>query len=46
MIRGSQSIGKVDVNLKLINRKVIIISLDPSRTTNYFGSSPIYGLER
>jgi hypothetical protein len=46
MIRGSQSIEKVDVNLKLINRKVIIISLDPSRTTNYFGSSPIYGLER
>ena len=46
IISGSQSIDKVDVNLKLINKKVIIISLDPSRTANYFGSSPIYGLER
>jgi hypothetical protein len=30
----------------LINREVIIISLDPTRTTDYFGSSPIYGVER
>jgi hypothetical protein len=46
MIRGSQPIDEVGVNLKLINREVMIISLDPSRTTDYFGSSPIYGVER
>ncbi len=46
MIRGSQPIDEVGVNLKLINREVMIISLDPSRTSDYFGSSPIYGVER
>jgi hypothetical protein len=46
MIRGSQPIDEVGVNLKLINREVMIISLDPSRTIDYFGSSPIYGVER
>ena len=46
MIRGSQPIDEVGVNLKLINREVMIISLDPSKTTESFGSSPIYGVER
>jgi hypothetical protein len=46
MIRGSQPVDEASVNLKLINREVIIISLDPTRTTDYFGSSPIYGVER
>jgi hypothetical protein len=44
--RGSQPISDVDANLKLINRQVMIIGLDPSRTKDYFGSSPIYGVER
>jgi hypothetical protein len=44
--RGSQPIDDVGANLKLINREVFIISLDPSKTKDYFGSSPIYGIER
>lgn len=46
MIRGSQSIDNVGVTLKLINREVIIISLDPSKTKGYFGDTPVYGVER
>jgi hypothetical protein len=44
--RGSQPIDDVGANLKLINRQVFIIILDPSKTKDYFGSSPIYGVER
>jgi len=44
--KGSQPIDDVGANLKLINREVFIISLDPSKTKDYFGSSPIYGIER
>lgn len=46
LTRGSQPISDVGANLKLINRQVFVISLDPAKTKDYFGGSSIYGLER
>ena len=33
-------------SLKIINRKILVISLDTSKTNSYFGETPIYGLDR
>ena len=41
-----KSIGNVDTSLKFINRKILIISLDTSKTKSYLGETPIYGVER
>jgi len=40
------SIDNVDTSLKFINRKILIISLDTSKTKSYLGETPIYGVER
>ena len=40
------SIDNVDTSLKFINRKIVIISLDTSKTKSYLGETPIYGVER
>lgn len=40
------SIDNVDASLKFINRKILIISLDTSKTKSYLGETPIYGVER
>jgi hypothetical protein len=41
-----KSIDNVDTSLKFINRKILIISLDISKTKSYLGETPIYGVER
>jgi hypothetical protein len=41
-----KSIDNVDTSLKFINRKILIISLDTSKTKSYLGETPIYGVER
>ena len=41
-----KSIDNVDASLKFINRKILIISLDTSKTKSYLGETPIYGVER
>jgi hypothetical protein len=41
-----KSIDNVDTSLKFVNRKILIISLDTSRTKSYLGETPIYGVER
>ena len=46
MCTGSQSVDNVSGSIKLFERSIIIISLDPSKTKNYFGDTPIYGIDR
>lgn len=41
-----KSIDNVDTSLKFVNRKILIISLDTSKTKSYLGETPIYGVER
>ena len=41
-----KSIDQLDTSLKIINKKIIVISLDSSKTNSYFGETPIYGLDR
>lgn len=46
MSGGSQSVYNVSGSIKVFERSIIIISLDPSKTKNYFGDTPIYGINR
>jgi hypothetical protein len=41
-----KSIDNVDTSLKFINRKILVISLDTSKTKSYLGETQIYGVER
>ena len=41
-----KSIDNLDASLKIINRKILIISLDTSKIKSYLGETPIYGVER
>ena len=41
-----KSIDNLDASLKIINRKILIISLDSSKIKSYLGETPIYGVER
>ena len=43
MLIGTQSVDSISTSLKLFERKIIIISLDPSKTKDYFGDTPING---
>ena len=46
MLIGTQSVDSISTSLKLFERKIIINSFDPSKTKDYFGDTPIYGVER
>ena len=46
MVVGTQSIDSIRASLKLFERNMITITLDPSKTKDYFGDTPIYGVER
>lgn len=46
MVVGTQSIDSIRASLKLFERNMITIALDPSKTKDYFGDTPIYGVER
>lgn len=46
ILMGIQSVDGISTSLKLIERNIIVISLDPSKTKNYIGDTPIYGVER
>lgn len=46
LVSEGQSINNVGVVLKIVNREVLIITLDTSKTKSYFGETPIYGIER
>jgi hypothetical protein len=41
-----KSIDNVDTSLKFINRKILVIGLDTSKTKSYLGETQIYGVER
>ncbi len=43
---GNKSVDNISGSLKLFERSIIIISLDPSKTKEYFGTTPIYGIDR
>jgi len=42
----TQTLEDVGVVLKLINKNILTITLDPSKTRDWFGETPIYGIER
>jgi hypothetical protein len=41
-----KSIENLDTSIKIINRRILIISLDTSKTKSYLGETPIYGVKR
>ena len=46
MISDDQSIKDIAVLLKLINKNILTITLDSSKTREQLGETPIYGIER
>ena len=46
MLSDAQSIKDIDVLLKLINKNILTITLDASKTREQLGETPIYGIER
>jgi hypothetical protein len=46
MVTPDKKLHFVNGSFTLFEREVIIITLDPSITRNYFGVTPIYGVER
>ncbi len=46
ILMGSQSINNVRTSVKFFERNIITIRLDPSKTNNDFGETPIYGVKR
>jgi len=45
-ILKEQPLVNIGVVLKLINKNILTITLDPSKTSDQLGETPIYGLER
>ncbi len=41
-----QDLSNIAVDLKLINKNILVITLDPARTRDQLGETPIYGIER
>jgi hypothetical protein len=46
MVTPDKKLHIVNGSFTLFEREVIVITLDPSITSNYFGVTPIYGVER
>jgi hypothetical protein len=46
MVTPDKKLHIINGSFTLFEREVIIITLDPSITSNYFGVTPIYGVER
>lgn len=46
ILMGGQAIDNVRTTLKFFERNIITIRLDPSKTNNDFGNTPIYGVKR
>jgi len=46
MTSKDQRVENIEVELKLINKNILTITLDPSKTREQLGESPIYGVER
>jgi len=46
MISKAQPIENIGVDLKLINKNILTITLDPTKTRDQLGETPIYGIER
>jgi hypothetical protein len=46
MVTPDKKLHIVNGSFTLFEREVVIITLDPSITRNYFGVTPIYGVER
>ncbi len=46
ILMGSQAMDNVRTSLKFFERNIITIRLDPSKTNNDFGDTPIYGVKR
>jgi hypothetical protein len=42
----AQQIENIGVVLKLINKNIFTITLDPTKTRDQLGETPIYGIER
>lgn len=41
-----QRVENIDAELKLINKNILAIALDPAKTRDQLGETPIYGIER
>jgi hypothetical protein len=46
MTSDDQPIENIGVMLKLINKNILTITLDPAKTRDQLGDTPIYGIER
>jgi hypothetical protein len=46
MTSGGNPVENIEVVLKLINKNILTINLDPSKTKEQLGETPIYGVER
>jgi len=42
----TQPVENIAVDLKLINKNILTITLDPAKTRDKLGETPIYGIER
>ncbi|HXW11962.1 MAG TPA: hypothetical protein VD694_04310 [Nitrososphaeraceae archaeon] len=41
-----QRVENIETELKLINKNILTITLDPTKTRDQLGETPIYGIER
>ena len=41
-----KSIDNLETSLKIINNRILIISLDTAKAKSYLGETPIYGVKR
>lgn len=46
MTSKDQRVENIEVELKLINKNILTITLDPAKTRDQLGETPIYGIER
>ena len=46
MTSEDSTVENIEVVLKLINKNILTINLDPSKTKEQLGETPIYGVER
>ena len=46
ILMGTQAIDNVRTTLKFFERNIVSIRLDPSKTNDDFGDTPIYGVKR
>ena len=46
MTSKDQRLENIEVDIKLINKNIITITLDPAKTIDQLGDTPIYRIKR